>query len=537
MKLHYSQPALQHSRTGMVLVLVLVVVMLLSFAVYSFSSLMVAEYAATTTGLTHLQRRELVNSGIELAAVAIRQERIGVAREESRVVLRQPVQITLPGESFATISLLRSVPAGKQKPEYGLRDESAKLNLNTLPLEMSRRKEARRRLTALPGITVEIADALLDWMDADDEPSEFGAETSYYTAQSPPRRPRQGPLRDLRELLQVRGITSELLYGEDQNRDGILDPEEDDGDRSRPSDNADGLLQRGLSDCVTLLSCEGTTLANGRRKINLNQKVLAMLYDQLEPVLGTEAATYIVAWRMRGATYLDEPRPDEGEDQERRRLERLESVTKRLEAQLGNVDGNRSGLSADQTKRGGLALGEGPMVLKSPLELFGGQVRVAVDGKDTLLQSPWAADPVTVRRLLPVLEQILTTTGGDVLPGRINVNEASEPVLRSLPELSETAARAIVRMQNEIRQNQNTTEFSSVAWLVSRGLVSMAELRAMGGLITTHGDVRTGVAIGQTHGHAAIAAATFMLDCSGTTRHIVQLHDLPVISRTAFSLP
>jgi DNA uptake protein ComE-like DNA-binding protein len=537
MKQKVSQPELQHSRTGMVLVLVLVVVMLLSFAVYSFSSLMVAEYAATTTGLTQLQRRELVNSGIELAAVAVRQERMGVVRDEGRVRLSQPIQLSLPEGPAATISLLRTVPSGNQKPAYGLRDESAKLNINTLPLEMSRRKEARSRLMALPGITVGIADALLDWMDADDEPSEFGAETSYYTAQSPPRRPRQGPFHDLRELLQVRGISTDLLYGEDQNRNGILDPEENDGDRGQPTDNADGVLQRGLSDYVTLLSCEGTTLANGRRKINLNQKVLAHLFDQLEPVLGTEAATYIVAWRMSGATYLDEPRPDEGEDQDRRRLERLESVTKRLEAQLGNVNGNRPGLSADQTTRGGLTLSDGSMLLKSPLDLFGGQVRVSLDGKDTLLQSPWAADPVTVRRLLPVLEQMVTTTASDVLPGRINVSEASEPVLRSLPELSESAARAIVRMQNEIHQNQDMTEFSSVAWLVSRGLVSMAQLRAMGGLITTHGDVRTGVAIGQTDGHAAIAAAAFMLDCSGTNRRILQLHDLPVMSHTALSLP
>ena len=177
------------------------------------------------------------------------------------------------------------------------------------------------------------------------------------------------------------------------------------------------------------------------------------------------------------------------------------------------------------------------LLLKSPLDLFGGQVRVSLDGKDTLLQSPWAADPVTVRRLLPVLEQMVTTTASDVLPGRINVNEASEPVLRSLPELSESAARAIVRMQNEIHQNQDMTEFSSVAWLVSRGLVSMAQLRAMGGLITTHGDIRTGVAIGQTDGHAAIAAAAFMLDFSGTNRRILQLHDLPVMSHTALSLP
>jgi hypothetical protein len=406
-----------------------------------------------------------------------------------------------------------------------------------LPVELSRRKESRRRLTAIPGITVQIADALLDWIDPDDELSEFGAETSYYTAQAPPRKPRQGPFLELNELLLVRGITPGLLFGEDQNNNGILDPEENDGDRNWPPDNADGMLQGGLNDSVTLLSCEGTMTSSGRRKINLNQPVLAVLYDQLEPVLGSDAATWIVAWRMRGATYLDDLRPDEGEDMERRRLERLESVTQRLEAQLGNADGNRPTLSADQTQRGGLTLSEGAMEFKSLVELFGGQVRISLKGNDVLLQSPWAADPVTIRRMLPLLEQILTTTGSDVLPGRINVNEASEPVLRTLPELSESAARAIVQMQAEIRRNPASPEFSSVAWLLSRGLISTAQLRAIGPYVTTHGDVRSGVAVGQMNGHNTVAAIAFVLDCSGTERRLLDLRDLPVMSSTAILLP
>ena len=44
----------------------------------------------------------------------------------------------------------------------------------------------------------------------------------------------------------VRGVSSDLFAGEDANQNGLLDPEEDDGDNSYPPDNRDGILDAGL---------------------------------------------------------------------------------------------------------------------------------------------------------------------------------------------------------------------------------------------------------------------------------------------------
>ena len=33
----------------------------------------------------------------------------------------------------------------------------------------------------LPGMTEDVADAILDWLDTDDEPRELGAEIEYYS--------------------------------------------------------------------------------------------------------------------------------------------------------------------------------------------------------------------------------------------------------------------------------------------------------------------------------------------------------------------
>ena len=53
------------------------------------------------------------------------------------------------------------------------------------------------------------------------------------------------------ELLDVRSVDEKILYGEDANNNGVLDPAEDDGDGSEPADNRDGELQPGLAAFLT----------------------------------------------------------------------------------------------------------------------------------------------------------------------------------------------------------------------------------------------------------------------------------------------
>lgn len=63
--------------------------------------------------------------------------------------------------------------------------------------------------------TRELVSALVDWIDADDKESDFGAESAYYRSLEPPYESPNDSVDVLRELLLVRGITAELLFGED----------------------------------------------------------------------------------------------------------------------------------------------------------------------------------------------------------------------------------------------------------------------------------------------------------------------------------
>ena len=144
---------------------------------------------------------------------------------------------------------------------YGVSDEGAKFNVQALDLEF---------LQTLPGVTPELAAALLDYADTDSEPTADGAEQDYYSDLRFPYEIANGPLTSLDELLLVRGLDAGRLYGEDANLNRRLDRSEDDGDESFPPDNGDGELARGLDQYLTVWSTFWEVDAAGAAKLPFN---------------------------------------------------------------------------------------------------------------------------------------------------------------------------------------------------------------------------------------------------------------------------
>ena len=163
-------------------------------------------------------------------------------------------------------------PGDGRELRYGIRDEASKLNINAATVD---------QLLALPGMTEEAADAIIDWRDSDDDPQPYGAEAAYYAAIVPPYTPKNGPFESLDELLRVRGVDAAMLWGEDRNRNGILDPGEDDGDRSFPPDDADGILDRGIAEFLTVFSREPNQTSDGRARVVWGSASVDELEDRL----------------------------------------------------------------------------------------------------------------------------------------------------------------------------------------------------------------------------------------------------------------
>jgi general secretion pathway protein K len=108
------------------------------------------------------------------------------------------------------------IPVGDGFVKVITEDENAKININKVVTDAGEVNEQVRdilhRLFEITEAEVAILDAIIDWIDPDDEPQPDGAESSYYGSLDPPYACKNGPLDTLSELLMIRGVTDEL-YG------------------------------------------------------------------------------------------------------------------------------------------------------------------------------------------------------------------------------------------------------------------------------------------------------------------------------------
>ena len=114
---------------------------------------------------------------------------------------------TAPGDDTLEVPWLRPLPAqviGTGLVQVAVEDEARRLDPNVVP-------DALPALLARVGLDPLLADAILDWTDADDEARPHGAERRWYAAQRPTREPANRPLRSVGELLLVRGIDAAAL--------------------------------------------------------------------------------------------------------------------------------------------------------------------------------------------------------------------------------------------------------------------------------------------------------------------------------------
>ena len=160
------------------------------------------------------------------------------------------------------------------KKEYlGPADAHAKLNINRMTRDQF--------LLLEPFMTEDVADSILDWIDADDEPNPMGAEAPYYVSLPNSYTPRNGPMKSIAELELVAGVDPRDVRGEDWNLNGRLDPNEDDGDASWPPDNADGVLDQGWAGVLTAGSIDGGMAPSGEPRLDLKTASESDIADRI----------------------------------------------------------------------------------------------------------------------------------------------------------------------------------------------------------------------------------------------------------------
>jgi general secretion pathway protein K len=175
--------------------------------------LVVALAATTATSMlwsTSLWLRQVENLGARAQADAVAR---AAAHWAAAVLAEDDRAVDHLGEAWAR--RMPPLPAEGTELSGTIADEQAKLNVNNLvrggaasPADVV----AFQRLLASLGLPSALTDAIVDWIDPDDEVTQpRGAEDLYYLALPTPHRAANRRIADLGELASVRGIDAGAL--------------------------------------------------------------------------------------------------------------------------------------------------------------------------------------------------------------------------------------------------------------------------------------------------------------------------------------
>ena len=364
--------------------------------------------------------------------------------ENTIAILALHTEQPIPDDAFALISDLEIVAADQFfETSYdivydsdgnswaGPFDEHSKLNLNGADMNA---------LELLEDMTPDVAAAIRDWMDSDDDPGMLGAETDYYLGMTTPYEPRNGAFRNIAELELVAGIWGDYVRGEDWNLNNRKDRNEDDGDQSLPEDQPDGFLDAGWSARLTVHSIDLEPTASGFPRLYLR-------WAEPTEVMGRCGVDYEQAEAL--ITF--------GKNEQN-------SLTQLIG---GGLTGGTAGGSRGAPGGGG-----------------GGTGGAGGDAGET----PTGPLPLTDEQLRAVLAETTTRPLFDRRPGKINLNTASPELLRDFLEIlriDQVIADEIIYARDS--QSEGLTSILNLSELIPD--VSPPMLRQLADLFTTTSSV------------------------------------------------
>jgi len=510
---------MSYRRSGTVLLIVVVIVMLLSLAAYKYMLTMEVEHMAAVINGDRLQAQQSAQSARDLFVMMLKKSRAerealgglednpaffagnaealegGMANSSSAGIIETPpfglVAYGLQKNQRLDASLANTnaMPPQTQATSgpasvngdttffpptsYGGINESQKLHLwKVMQFELADPGAGIAALMSMPGMDEATAEALLDWIDPDDDPRASGAESEFYSTLTRPLSPRNALPPDIDELLFVKGVTPLRLFGIQTELPtlGTLgqasSPQADSVQTSSYATHSPNLgagnesQPLSWSDFLTVHSAERNEDYTGRPRIFLNGKDLAELHANLSDAISKEWADFIILYRQFGPSENDSNASPGSQ----------------------NSDPSETTIDFDLAAR---------LVIESPLDLIGSRVAIPPEEDEeekgeTIIESPLGPDSSALNAdLLEILDQV-TISKEKKLIGRVNVNLAPAEVLAALPGLSEDTVESIVSAREG--EDEVGSRFHP-AWLLVEGLVELETMRTILPHVTCGGDV------------------------------------------------
>ena len=268
---------------GTVLIVVIWIVLILASLVIVLAHTTRVEAAAAMNHIAQVKAEAVANGAIQYVFAKLSSEDDSTVSYSS-----DPYEAMEVGDGYFWV-LGRDL-SGSEDYTYGLVDEAGKINLNS-----ESPQDLLEMLLKLPNMTTELATSMIDWQDEDDDVTSGGAEGEYYLLLSEPYQCKNASLETVEEVLLIKGGDRDMLYGEDTNRNGVLDWNENDGEQSSPADNSNGSLDRGFFDYVTIHSYEANTDDQGQPLLDLNESQnQAAFQELLQGVVSDEQAINVM---------------------------------------------------------------------------------------------------------------------------------------------------------------------------------------------------------------------------------------------------
>jgi type II secretion system (T2SS) protein K len=525
------------SRSGSVLLAVLIVLPLLFLAAYQFGELMWQEYAAANSALKTAQAKALANSAINMCAVYLSSSNGGATNFNNNIYSNtssfQSAQIT---NTDGTVAGLFSVVAAYDQNDpnfsansqtsfrYGVIDESGKININSLykldPTGATLTKVLQTlsaNSVANPNaVTSTGTDSILDWIDPDENPRPNGAESQYYSGLNPPYNCKNYYLDTVDELLLVQGMTPQILYGTDWNRNGMQDPGEDSG----------GTWDPGLAPYLTVYSRELNTDPNNNPRTSVNGTISSTYYSNLQSALGNDLANFIVLYRYAGGTTSP-------------------AAPKMVTSDFSsNVSGFVQQLVNSPPTVNAIAslydLINKTLYFAVPMAAGGGGRGGRGGGGGITLKVFTVASPLSgnsqMTTLLPTLLNEMTTSAAQEFPGKINVLTAPESVLNAfvgaVANLTSTDVQNILQSRPDVTQAMPTDpQYQSLAWLIITANLDPVKVGALDSYFTSRTSVYRVQALGYFDKGGPVARIEAVIDVTNANPRIVMWRDLSELGK------
>jgi len=518
-------------RRSLILLVVLLMVALLALLAASYAFLVRANLSAVMAEHERFQARMAAESGIQRAIVMLRKSRddpdysddldrwynnpkdfmggLVYGTEGKDTLAERRDEDTTWDPTAKPAWRYNLVAPNYDEPttvRYGLTDECARLDLN-LATEAQLRELLQTVIPPDQDREVDVdqlIDSLLDWRESGSSARPKGAKDDYYQGLDPPYSCKSAPFSTVEELLMVRGFTAWVVFGEDYNRNGLLDQNEDDGDASFPPDNADGLLFPGVAAFLTVWSREFDTSNDNRPRIYLNLPDKEKLREALEDEFDTDVVSYVMTARDQGKTFtsvmdLFPPPPLPEEEEENAAASQPAATTQPRSGRRGATDRSPSSqpTSAGTSENAGGQEGG----LSDLDQSENAPAAPAWKRKEYTELLPGVQPPGSAENMPLILDRLTVdqAAGFGELKGRINVSTAPREVLATLKAVHPRITDADIDALVAARRSLSGLEKATCAWLRTKNVLDDRRFRELldgdlpvqrkGGFLTTRSSV------------------------------------------------